>query len=52
MTLGPLEKNDKNARDGDLNTSSILETSMLNSSLDASHPRIFQIELLLKSNPL
>lgn len=34
------------------NNSSILETSMLNSSLDSSIPRVFQIEQLLKTNPL
>lgn len=48
MTLGT----DKPPREDALNTSSILETSMLNSSLDNSHPRIFQTEVLLRSSPL
>jgi hypothetical protein len=49
MTLG----SEKPARETDaLNNSSILETSMLNSSLDNSHPRIFQTEVLLRSSPL
>jgi chromosome segregation ATPase len=52
MTLGQGQA-DKNPREADpLNTSSILETSMLNSSLDASQQRIFQTDLLLKSSPL
>jgi chromosome segregation ATPase len=49
MTL----QSDKPARDHhDPNNSSLLETSMLNSSLDSSHPRIFQVELLLRTSPL
>lgn len=50
MTLS----HDKNA-DGPSsprNNSSILDTSMLNSSLDSSLPKIFQIEQILKTNPL